>query len=160
MAKTNKFYKDYDKALQYIIFIMMILLAVTVVIGVVFRWSGRSIVWYDEVAGIQLVWITFFGGAYASLKGSHIGMPTLIKMFPKFLRNILFVISKMIILSFYVLLAYYGSKVVIALRGDSLVTVDWIHESFVRAIVPLCSILIIVSEIIYLPEAYKETMKK
>jgi len=87
-------------------------------------------------------------------------MPTLIKMFPKFLRNILFVISKMIILSFYVLLAYYGSKVVIALRGDSLVTVDWIHESFVRAIVPLCSILIIVSEFIYLPEAYKETMRK
>jgi len=45
MAKPNKFYKDYDNALQYIIFFMMILLAVTVVVGVIFRWSGRSIVW-------------------------------------------------------------------------------------------------------------------
>ena len=159
MAKP-KFYNEYDKFLKYIIFFMMILLAVTVVVGVIFRWSGRSIVWYDEVAGIQLVWITYFGSAYASLKGSHIGMPTLIKMFPKFLRSILFIIAKIIILLFYLLLAYYGSKVVIALRGDSLVTVDWIHESFVRFIVPLCSILIIVSEFIYLPEAYKETMRK
>ena len=94
--------KSYDRYLQYFIFLQMIFLSLTVVVGVCFRWSGHSLVWYDEVAGIQLAWITYFGSAYASLKGLHIGMPTLIKVLPKDMRKILFVLSKRIIFLFVV----------------------------------------------------------
>lgn len=65
----------------------MIVLSITVLLGVCFRWAGHSLVWYDEIAGIQLAWITYFGSAYASLKGLHIGMPTLIKVFQKILEK-------------------------------------------------------------------------
>mgnify|MGYP000377038829 CR=1 FL=1 len=87
--------KAYDKYLQYFLFFQMISLSITVLLGVCFRWAGHSLVWYDEIAGIQLAWITYFGSAYASLKGLHIGMPTLIKVFPKDIRKILFVLSKL-----------------------------------------------------------------
>jgi TRAP-type C4-dicarboxylate transport system permease small subunit len=137
----------------------MILLSLTVVLGVCFRWSGHSLVWYDEVAGIQLAWITYFGSAYASLKGLHIGMPTLIKVFPKDIRKILFVISKIIIFLFFLILTYYGTKVIIVLRGDTLVTLDWIPQSFVQAVIPASSVLIIISEFFSYEEAYKQTMK-
>jgi TRAP-type C4-dicarboxylate transport system permease small subunit len=151
--------KSYDRYLQYFIFLQMIILSLTVVVGVCFRWSGHSLVWYDEVAGIQLAWITYFGSAYASLKGLHIGMPTLIKVFPKDIRKILFVISKIIIFLFFLILTYYGTKVIIVLRGDTLVTLDWIPQSFVQAVIPASSILIIISEFFSYEEAYKQTMK-
>ena len=151
--------KSYDRYLQYFIFLQMIFLSLTVVVGVCFRWSGHSLVWYDEVAGIQLAWITYFGSAYASLKGLHIGMPTLIKVFPKDIRKILFVISKIIIFLFSLILTYYGTKVIIVLRGDTLVTLDWIPQSFVQAVIPASSVLIIISEFFSYEEAYKQTMK-
>jgi TRAP-type C4-dicarboxylate transport system permease small subunit len=151
--------KSYDRYLQYFIFLQMIFLSLTVVVGVCFRWSGHSLVWYDEVAGIQLAWITYFGSAYASLKGLHIGMPTLIKVFPKDIRKILFVVSKIIIFLFFLILTYYGTKVIIVLRGDTLVTLDWIPQSFVQAVIPASSILIIISEFFSYEETYKQTMK-
>ena len=151
--------KSYDRYLQYFIFLQMIFLSLTVVVGVCFRWSGHSLVWYDEVAGIQLAWITYFGSAYASLKGLHIGMPTLIKVFPKDIRKILFVISKIIIFLFFLILTYYGTKVIIVLRGDTLVTLDWIPQSFVQAVIPASSVLIIISEFFSYEKAYKQTMK-
>ena len=151
--------KAYDRYLQYFIFLQMLFLSLTVVVGVCFRWSGHSLVWYDEIAGIQLAWITYFGSAYASLKGLHIGMPTLIKVFPKDIRKILFFLSKIIILIFFLILTYYGTKVIIVLRGDTLVTLDWIPQSFVQSVIPLSSLLIIISEIFYYKQAYAQTMK-
>jgi TRAP-type C4-dicarboxylate transport system permease small subunit len=151
--------KSYDKYLQYFLFFQMISLSITVLLGVCFRWAGHSLVWYDEIAGIQLAWITYFGSAYASLKGLHIGMPTLIKVFPKDIRKILFVLSKIIIFLFFLVLTYYGTKVIIVLRGDTLVTLDWIPQSFVQSVIPVCSLLIIISEFLFYKEAYEQTLK-
>ena len=151
--------KLYDKYLQYFLFFQMISLSITVLLGVCFRWAGHSLVWYDEIAGIQLAWITYFGSAYASLKGLHIGMPTLIKVFPKDIRKILFVLSKIIIFLFFLVLTYYGTKVIIILRGDTLVTLDWIPQSFVQSVIPVSSLLIIISEFLFYKEAYEQTLK-
>ena len=151
--------KSYDKYLQYFLFFQMISLSITVLLGVCFRWAGHSLVWYDEIAGIQLAWITYFGSAYASLKGLHIGMPTLIKVFPKDIRKILFILSKIIIFLFFLVLTYYGTKVIIVLRGDTLVTLDWIPQSFVQSVIPVSSLLIIISELLFYKEAYEQTIK-
>ena len=151
--------KAYDKYLQYFLFLQMVLLSLTVVVGVCFRWAGHSLVWYDEVAGIQLAWITYFGSAYASLKGLHIGMPTLIKIFPQGVRKILFIFSKIIIFLFFLILTYYGTKIIIVLRGDTLVTLDWVPQSFVQSVIPVSAVLIIISEFLFYKQAYEQTMK-
>jgi len=46
-------------------FFMMIALALVVVLGVGYRWAGKALVWYDEVAAVQLAWLTYYGSAYA-----------------------------------------------------------------------------------------------
>ena len=48
---------------------MMVALAATVLLGVSFRFAGSALVWYDEVAAVQLAWITYYGSAYASHGG-------------------------------------------------------------------------------------------
>ena len=125
---SSNFKNSYDTFLQYIMFVMMIAMAVTVVVGVIFRWSGHALVWYDEVASVQLAWLTYYGSAYAALKGAHIGVPNIIKSFPLGLRKILWVVSKIIIYGFFILLAYYGYKVLTLIGGETLVTLEWVPQ--------------------------------
>ena len=82
------------KLLQVILFVMMIALAIVVLTGVTFRFSGHALAWYDEVASVQLAWLTYYGSAYAALKGSHIGVPSILRAFPLSLRKIF--ISKIV----------------------------------------------------------------
>ena len=84
------FEKGYEKFLQVILFIMMIALAINVLVGVTFRFSGHALAWYDEVASVQLAWLTYYGSAYASLKGAHIGVPSILKSFPLTLRKVFY----------------------------------------------------------------------
>ena len=93
------------------------------------------------------------------LKGLHIGMPTLIKIFPQGVRKILFILSKIIILLFFLILTYYGTKIIIVLRGDTLVTLDWVPQSFVQSVIPVSAVLIIISEFLFYKQAYEQTMK-
>ena len=57
----------------------MVALAVEVTAGVVFRYAGYSLVWYDEVATILLAWVTFYGSALAVLKHAHMGVPEIVR---------------------------------------------------------------------------------
>ena len=66
----KKFINSYENFLKFILFVMMVALAATVLLGVSFRFAGSALVWYDEVAAVQLAWITYYGSAYASLKGA------------------------------------------------------------------------------------------
>jgi len=102
--KLQKFINSYEKILKLILFIMMVALAVTVLLGVTFRFAGSALVWYDEVAAVQLAWITYYGSAYAALKGSHISVPSIFKAFPLVLRKIFFVVSKLVVYGFLILL--------------------------------------------------------
>ena len=73
----QKFINSYEKILKLILFIMMVALAVTVLLGVTFRFAGSALVWYDEVAAVQLAWITYYGSAYAAVSYTHLTLPTI-----------------------------------------------------------------------------------
>ena len=73
---------------------MMSALAAVVIMGDSFRWAGIALVWYDEVAAVQLAWLTYYGSAYAALKGGHISVQSILRAFPLGLRRVLFFITK------------------------------------------------------------------
>ena len=133
----------------------MIALAVVVLAGVTFRFSGHALAWYDEVASVQLAWLTYYGSAYAALKGSHIGVPSILRAFPLALRKIFFVLSKIVIYGFLILLAYYGYLVLTLITGETLVTLEWVPQPFVQSVIPIASCLFILSETLRIPEDYK-----
>lgn len=154
----EKFESLYEKFLQIILFVMMIALAIVVLAGVTFRFSGHALVWYDEVASVQLAWITYYGSAYAALKGSHIGVPSILKAFPLPLRKVFFILSKIVVYGFLILLAYYGFLVLTLIKGETLVTLEWVPQTFVQSVIPIGSVLFIIAETVRIPKDYKQNV--
>ena len=83
MTDAMRTFRDrYARVLEWVVIALMIVLAVEVTLGVVFRGIGHSLVWYDEVASVLLAWLTFYGSALASVKRAHIGCPELVDAMP------------------------------------------------------------------------------
>ena len=154
----EKFKQGYDIFLQYTMFVMMIALATTVVVGVGYRWSGNALVWYDEVASVQLAWLTYYGSAYAALKGAHIGVPSILKSFPIPMRKVFFIVSKKVIYGFFALMTYYGLIVMKLIQGETLTTLEWVPQSLVQSVIPVGSFLFMLSETLRLKEDYQSVM--
>src|SRR5687768_17257453 len=114
--------RRYERLLEWIVIAMMAALAVEVTVGVVFRYVGYSLVWYDEVASILLAWVTYYGAALAALKRSHIGVPELVRLLPPALRLPIALLAEALVFAFFVLLAWVGYSVLEVLAADNLVS--------------------------------------
>jgi TRAP-type C4-dicarboxylate transport system permease small subunit len=157
MALQN-FKNKYDKVLEFILFAMMIALATVVILGVSFRWAGHALTWYDEVASMQLAWLTYYGSAYAALKGGHISVPSILRSFPLYIRKPLFFLSKLFVYSFFALLTFYGFKVMTLVQGETLTTLDWFPQPLAQSVIPIASILFIISETLNFKDSYQQMM--
>ena len=155
----ENFKKSYDKTLEFILFLMMIALATVVIMGVSFRWSGHALTWYDEVASMQLAWLTYYGSAYAALKGGHISVPSILKSFPLYIRKPLFFVSKLLVYGFFILLTYYGFKVLVLVQGETLTTLEWFPQPLAQSVIPVASILFIISETLNFKDGYQQMME-
>ena len=155
----ENFKKSYDKTLEFILFVMMIALATVVILGVSFRWAGYALTWYDEVASMQLAWLTYYGSAYAALKGGHISVPSILKSFPLYIRKPLFFVSKLLVYGFFILLTYYGFKVLVLVQGETLTTLEWFPQPLAQSVIPVASILFIISETLNFKDSYQQMME-
>src|SRR5437867_12911500 len=81
-AAITRFRNAYGRLLEWVVIALMVVLAVEVTLGVVFRFIGQSLIWYDELATVLLAWLTFYGSALASVKPAHIGCPELVATLP------------------------------------------------------------------------------
>jgi len=155
----QEFRRQYDRVLEFILFAMMIAMATVVILGVSFRWAGHALTWYDEVASMQLAWLTYYGSAYAALKGGHISVPSILKSFPINIRKPLFFLSKLFVYGFFILLTFYGFKVMYIVQGETLTTLDWFPQPLAQSVIPIASILIIISETLNFKDSYNQMME-
>jgi len=146
----------FERLLEAITVFLIISLAVVVVIGVVYRWSGESLSWYDEVASVQLAWLTYFGAALAALKRAHIGVPGLIAVAPPLLRVPLVLLAEAVIIGFFLVLAWYGYVVLVILEGDTLISLPWIGTQFTQSVIPVGAVLFVIAELLNLPQIMRE----
>lgn len=135
---------------------LLIVLAVVVVAAVAFRYSGNSLIWYDEVASVLLAWITFFGAAYASMKRSHLGAASLVLLLPEKLRFLAFLLAEAVVLAVFAVVAYYGWKVLDIMAGDTLVALKWVPLAFTQSCVPVGAALIMLAQIASASEAWRQ----
>ena len=77
-SAMQRFRARYGLLLEWVVIFLMVVMAVEVTLGVVFRALGSALVWYDEVASVLLAWLTFYGSALASVKRAHIGCPEIV----------------------------------------------------------------------------------
>ena len=143
----------YEKVLEWVVIVLMTAMAVEVTIGIVFRSLGHSLVWYDEMASVLLAWLTFYGSAYAAVKRGHISCPELVAMMPPGPRVAVTIAVEILVIGFFALLGYVGWQVLEVLATDTLVSLPWIPVSWVQSVIPISAVLIIIAELLTLPEA-------
>lgn len=146
----------FERMLEIITVFLIISLAIVVILGVVYRWMGDALSWYDEVASVQLAWLTYYGAALAALKRAHIGVPGLIAVIPPLYRVPLVVAAELVIVGFFLVLAWYGYQVLIILEGDTLISLPFIGTQFTQSVIPIGAILFVIAEILNLPQIWRE----
>lgn len=146
----------FERLLEMITVFLIVSLAIVVVLGVVYRWSGHALSWYDEVAAIQLAWLTYFGASLAALKRAHIGVPGFVNAQPPVFRVPLVICAEIIIIGFFLVLARYGYEVLIILEGDTLISLPYIGTQFTQSVIPIGAILFVIAEILNLPQIWRE----
>ena len=146
----------FERLLEAITVLLMISLATVVVLGVIYRWAGDSLSWYDEVASVQLAWLTYYGASLAAMKRAHIGVPGLIAVVPPLYRLPLVILAEFIIIGFFLMLAWYGYVVLVILEGDTLISLPWISTQFTQSVIPIGAILFVIAEILNLPQIWRE----
>jgi len=142
----------YEKLLEAIAFVLMVALATEVTLGVVFRTLGASLVWYDEIAAINLTWITFYGSALAALRGAHIGVPSLVDAIPRSARLAVTLVAEAFVIGFFVLLAWVGISVLDVLATDFLVSIPEVSVMYTQSVIPIGATLFVIAELLRLPE--------
>ena len=148
-----------ERLLEGVCILLMVGLAVVVVMAVVFRKAGASLVWYDEVAAIMLVWLTYYGAALAALRRAHLGFPALIEARPPALRLPALIVAEALVIGFFLLLAWYGWQVIQILAGDRLTSLPWVPVAFTQSVIPIGGVLIALAELLTLPERWREARR-
>ncbi len=139
-----------ERALETVLLVLLIGLATLVVVAVGFRKAGAALVWYDEVASILLAWLTYYGASYAALKRSHIGFPMLVQSASPRVRRVLIGIREVIVVSFFLLVAWAGWRVLSILGGTYLVSLPWVPTRFTQSVIPIGAVLFIIAELLSL----------
>jgi TRAP-type transport system small permease protein len=145
-----------ERLLEGVCIVLMVGLAIVVVLAVIFRKAGASLVWYDEVAAIMLVWLTYYGAALAALRRAHLGFPTLIEASPSAVRIAALIVAEALFIGFFLLIAWYGWQVILILGGDTLTSLPWVPVAFSQSVIPLGGVLIALAEVLTLPERWRE----
>ncbi len=146
-----------ENLLEWFLIVLMISLTAVVIVAVLFRIAGDSLSWYDEIAAIQLSWITYYGAALAALKRRHIGLDSVLLSIPMPVRMVAVAIAEIIVIGFFVILAYTGWLVLQVLEGDRLVSLTWVPVQVTQSVIPIGGALFILCELLSLPEYVRMT---
>lgn len=156
----QSFRRGYERFLEWVCIVLMAALAAEVAAGVAFRYSGHSLVWYDEVATILLAWVTFYGAALAVLKHAHMGVPEIVRMLPPALRVVAAAVAQLCTLAFFVLLAWVGYTILEILASDRLVSLPEVSVAYANSVIPISAVLFIVAQILVFPEVVREARRE
>ena len=146
----QRFRARYGLFLEWVVMALMIALAVEVMLGVIWRAAGSSLVWYDELASHMLAWLTFFGSALASVKRAHIGCPEVVEKLPAGPRRAVSILAQVLVILFFALLGWMGVDIMPALVGETLVSLPEVPMNLVQSVLPIASVLIVVAEATHL----------
>jgi TRAP-type C4-dicarboxylate transport system permease small subunit len=137
---------------------LLLTLAAIVVLAVIYRYSGASFVWYDEVASVMLAWITYYGAALATMRRSHLGFSGFVLSLSRRGRIVLFVLSEAVVYAVFVTMAWAGWVVLEVMAGETLVSLDWVPLQFTQSVVPIGCALFVLAQVLTTPEAWAQAL--
>ena len=145
-----------DRFLEALVVVLTAALALIVFVGVVFRKSGASLVWYDEVASITLCWLTYYGASLAALRRAHIGFPRWVASLSPGPRRLMLILRATIVVGFFAVVAWAGWRVVGALDGFYMVSLPEVSQQITQSVIPIGAVLFIVAELVNFVQSWSE----
>jgi TRAP-type C4-dicarboxylate transport system permease small subunit len=146
----------FERLLEAIVVFLVTALTVLVIAGFCFRYVGHSLSWYDEVASVGLVWLTYYGSALAALRGAHIGVPGFVNAMPPKIRLIATLFAEAVVFIFFIMLTWTGFQVLVVLGNDNLVSLEWMPQRVTASAVPIGAVLIVIAEALRLPKLVRD----
>lgn len=143
--------KSIETVLEWMLIVLMIGLTAVVILAVIYRKLDASLSWYDEVASIMLSWVTYYGAALAALKRKHIGFDSVLLAIAMPVRLWVAYVAEVLVLGFFVLLAWAGWEVLQVLEGESLVSLTWVPVQFTQSVIPIGAALFVLCELLSAP---------
>lgn len=141
-----------DVFLQVICLTILVALAIVVLLGIAFRYSGNSLIWYDEVAAVLLAWITFFGAALAMNRDAHMGFSGLLYSLPPVARLSLFVLVEVIVFTVLAITVWAGWTILAIFGGETMTTLRWMPRAVVQGVLPVSAGLMMLARALSMPE--------
>jgi len=141
-----------DLSLQAVTLTLIVALAVVVLMGIAFRYTGNSLIWYDEVASVLLAWITFFGAALAMNRDAHMGFSGLLYSLPPTGRFVLFCVVEAIVFTALAVTVWAGWTILGIFGNETMTTLRWMPRSVVQGVLPLSAVLMVLARGLTLPE--------
>lgn len=141
--------------LEAVVILLVVALTAVVILAVVYRKLGDSLVWYDEIASIMLAWLTYYGAALAALKRAHIGVDSLLLAMPLRWRLFAAGVAEACVFAFFGMLAWMGWVVLQVLEGVSLISLTWMPVQLTQSVIPLGAVLFIIAEALSLPDYWQ-----
>lgn len=145
-----------ERLLVVICSLLLAGLFLLVTVAVILRKLGEPLGWYDEIAGIMLAWLTFYGAAYAALRRSHLGVPNLVANLAPLVRVGVLLFAEILTIGFFVVVAYFGWQVINLLYGTGLASVPWLSVSYTQSVIPIGATLFVIAQLLTLPERVRE----
>jgi len=142
----------FERLLETIVIVLVAALTLLVVAGAAFRYLGSALAWYDELASIGLVWLTYYGSALAALRGSHIGVPAVVNALPPKARLAATIFAEACVFVFFIVLAVTGWEVLVVLGNDRMVSLSWVPLRVTQSVIPIGSVLFVIAEALRLPQ--------
>jgi TRAP-type C4-dicarboxylate transport system permease small subunit len=149
-----------DRLLEAIVIILVVGLTLLVIAGFCFRYIGYALSWYDEIASVGLVWLTYYGSALAASRGAHIGVPGFVNAMPPRWRMAATLFGEACVFVFMALLTWTGIQVMIVLGGEYLVSLDWMPQRVTVSAVPIGAALFLIAEALRLPKLLRDARGK
>lgn len=146
----------FKKLIEYIVIILMISLSLMVIVAVVYRKMGMSLSWYDEVAEVMLAWLTYYASALAALTRGHIGFNGLINALKPSLRVPILLLGEVLVISFFILLAWTGWQVLLVLEGDTLISLTWVPNRLTHSVIPIGALLFVIGQLLSFPDLWRQ----
>ena len=151
MGTLNQLSRIMERLLEIITVVLMVSLTLVVLYAVVTRYAWRTPSWYDEVAAIMLVWLTYYAGALAALKRGHIGVDGVVAAMPVHIRMPVTYVSEALFIGFFLVLGWAGLVVLDVMQGMALITLRWVPLTFTQSVIPIGAGLFIIAQLLSMP---------
>lgn len=148
---VEKFEKILLWVIETVCLALLVALALSVIYSTTMRYLGSSPSWYDEIASVLLAWLTYFGATYALFLRQHMSFGGIVAALPKRAAVALALVSELLVIGFFTIVAWYGNAVLAVAKWDSLLSIRWMTLDVVQSVIPISAVLMIIGTLLTMP---------